>query len=90
MSPSPETEMDRLRRAQRIAQLKEAHPELFADHCPESADGSHGPADGQGKCPWCGRKYTSKAPAPPSYPPTNSDEAYEYHYNDDEHRDRRY
>lgn len=27
------------------------------EKCPESVD-RHGPADGGGRCPWCGRKYT--------------------------------
>lgn len=26
---------------------------------------NHGPADGRGRCPWCGVKYTSAQPAPP-------------------------
>lgn len=26
------------------------------DGCPEAIQ--HGPADGTGRCPWCGRKYT--------------------------------
>lgn len=28
--------------------------------CPEALD--HGPADRQGRCPWCHRKITSKMP----------------------------
>jgi hypothetical protein len=50
--------------------------------CPDGAF-MHGPADGKGRCPWCGNKVTSALPAPRSYPRSDLSEAYEEHYDPD-------
>lgn len=32
--------------------------------CPDTLYGEHGPLDGRGICPWCGRKVGAKMPRP--------------------------
>lgn len=49
--------------------------------CPEAL--SHGPADGRGRCPWCGRRYTSPAPRPDVSDPSDLTDAYELHFDPD-------
>ena len=51
--------------------------------CPDGAI-LHGPADGAGRCPWCGTKYTDARPAPRAYPRSELSEAYAMHYDPDE------
>ena len=43
----------------------------------------HGPADGEGRCPWCRNVVTSALPAPRRYPRSELSEAYEEHYDPD-------
>jgi hypothetical protein len=50
--------------------------------CPDGAI-THGPADGRGRCPWCGRKVTSAMPAPRAYPVSDLTEAYDEFYDPD-------
>ena len=33
-------------------------------NCPDTLYGRHGPTDGEGKCPWCGKKVESAMPKP--------------------------
>lgn len=51
--------------------------------CPDGAI-SHGPVDGEGRCPWCRTKITTALSAPRSYPRTDLGEAYAQHYDPDE------
>lgn len=43
----------------------------------------HGPADGTGKCPWCGMKIATTMGRPPRVPVTELTEAYGEHYDPD-------
>lgn len=43
----------------------------------------HGPADGAGKCPWCGRKYEVALRAPTEFPMSDLTLAYGKHYDPD-------
>lgn len=38
--------------------------------CPEAL--RHGPADGAGRCPWCGTRYTCAQPRPRPHPRVRS------------------
>lgn len=49
--------------------------------CPEAI--MHGPADGSGKCPWCGRKYTVAVRVPIDFPMSDLTQAYGKHYDPD-------
>lgn len=64
--------------------MKKAEAKLF-EHEGACSDGAlrHGPADGRGRCPWCGTKYTDVMPAPRAYPRSELSEAYEEHYDPD-------
>jgi hypothetical protein len=61
----------------------DGHPPAW--RCPEST-GRHGPADGRGRCPWCGRQYTDAMRYDQSRPGERSElaEAYAVHYDPDE------
>lgn len=50
--------------------------------CPDGAL-RHGPADGAGRCPWCGNQVDSALPAPRRYPRSELSQAYEEHYDPD-------
>lgn len=87
----PETEKDRLEFARRREQLKEDHPELFEDRCPESVHGAHSPLDGRGRCSWCDRKVGPASARPASYGPAGSgDQAQAYREHWDLDWDHRY
>lgn len=45
----------------------------------------HGPADGKGKCPWCGLKIATAMPAPAmsDFPASELTEAYNQFYDPD-------
>lgn len=53
--------------------------------CPETGVGmrQHGPADQQGRCPWCGRAYVSPTPPAVSSGPSELAEAYGTFYDPD-------
>jgi hypothetical protein len=62
----------------------DGHPPRW--RCPEST-GPHGPADGRGRCPWCGRQYTDarRYEAGETHGRrTELAEAYAVHYDPDE------
>jgi hypothetical protein len=44
--------------------------------CPDTLYGQHGPPDGRGKCPWCGRKVTDAQPMPSDIPVSDLTESY--------------
>lgn len=49
--------------------------------CPEAI--THGPADGKGKCPWCGRKISAAMSAPMVTDISELTEAYGRAYDPD-------
>lgn len=51
--------------------------------CPDGAI-LHGPADGAGRCPWCGSRVDVALPAPRRYPRSGLSEAYAMHYDPDD------
>lgn len=56
---------------------------LLAGDCPDTVQGFHGPVDGRGYCPWCGRKVTA-ARMPPRTDDTSAlADAYSYAYDPD-------
>lgn len=56
--------------------------DIWDPSCPDGAL-RHGPADGAGRCPWCGTKYQDALPAPSRYPRSELSEAYEEHFDSD-------
>jgi hypothetical protein len=51
--------------------------------CPDGAI-LHGPADGRGRCPWCGNQVDNPLPAPRRYPRSELSDAYAYVYDPDD------
>lgn len=53
--------------------------------CPDTLYGRHGPADRNGKCPWCGKKYEAAIEKPRLDHDRKSKaiSAYEYFYDPD-------
>lgn len=45
------------------ALLRESHEESrrYNGNCPDTTNGRHAPPDVDGRCGWCGRKYTGKS-----------------------------
>lgn len=68
------------------ALLRESHEESrrYNGGCPDTTRGHHGPPDDNGKCGWCGRKYTAVKMRGRSQPrKTELELAYEYVYSPD-------
>lgn len=66
-----------------MAYQRDRYTPNWSRPCKEAMN--HGPADGKGKCPWCGLKIATAMPAPdPSHRPTSElTEAYNEFYDPD-------